>query len=88
MSGMVGNKNVEILRDSGCNEIFVKGEFVDEADFLGIVGYMMAVNQTLIRAPIPRIEVDKPFYRGTFDDMCMVMFWTPGGRMIRTQSGE
>ena len=31
----------------------------------------MTVNQTLIRAPIARIEVDPPFYTGTVEAMCM-----------------
>ena len=35
MSGMVENKNVEVLRDSGCNGIIVERESVDEADFIG-----------------------------------------------------
>ena len=71
MSGKVGNKNVEVLRDSGCNGIIVKRELVDEADFIGKVGCMMTADQTLIRARIARIEVDTPFYTGTVEAMCM-----------------
>ena len=71
MSGKVGNKNVEVLPDSKCNGVIVKSELVDEADFVGKVGYMMAVNRMLIRAPIARIEVDMPFYTGTVEAMCV-----------------
>ena len=42
MSGKVGNKNVEVFRDMQ--------KFVDEANFIGKMGYMMTVNRTLIRA--------------------------------------
>ena len=51
--------------------MIVKRELVDEADFIGKVGYMMTVNRTLIRAPIARIEVNTPFYTGTVEAMCM-----------------
>ena len=44
MSGKVGNKNVEVLRDSGCNGVIVKRKLVDGADFFEKVGYMMRVN--------------------------------------------
>ena len=44
---------------------------MDEADFIGKVGYMMTVNQTLIRAPIARTEVDTPIYTETVEAMCM-----------------
>ena len=35
MSGKVGNKNVEDLRDSGCNGVIVERKLVDEVDFIG-----------------------------------------------------
>ena len=71
MSGKVGNKNVEVLQDSRCDGVIVERELVDEADFIGKVGYMMTVNRTLIRAPIARIEVDTPIYTETVEAMCM-----------------
>ena len=63
MSGKIGNKHVEVLRDSGCNGVIVKRKLVDEADFIGKGGYMMTVNRTLIRAAIAKIEVDTSLYR-------------------------
>ena len=61
-----------IFRDSGCNGAIVKRELVDEADFIGEVGYMMTVDRTLIKAPIARIEVDISYFNtGTVEAMCM-----------------
>ena len=71
MSGKLGNNNKEVWQDSGCNGVIVERKIVDEADFIGKVGYMMTVNLMLIRAPIARIEVDTPFYTGTVEAMCM-----------------
>ena len=44
---------------------------MDEADFVGGVGYMMTVDRTLIRTVIAKIEIDTPFYAGTVKAMCM-----------------
>ena len=44
ISGKVGNKNIEVLQDCGCNGVIVEKHFVDEADFIGKVGYMMTVD--------------------------------------------
>ena len=48
MSGKMGNKNVEVLRDNTCYGVIVKRKLVDEADFIGKVGYVMTVDRTLI----------------------------------------
>ena len=51
-SSKVGNKNVEVLRDSRCNGVIFKRELMDKANFIGKMGYIMTVNRTLIRALI------------------------------------
>ena len=71
MSGYVRNKNVEVLRDSGCNEVIFKRELKVDAHFIAEMVYMITVNRTLIRALIARIEVNTPFYTGTMEAMCM-----------------
>ena len=38
MSGKIGNKNVEVLRDNGCNGENVKKDLADEVTFTGKVG--------------------------------------------------
>ena len=95
LSGKVRNKNVEVFRDSGCNEVIVKKELVDKADFIGKVGNMVTVDRTLMRAPIARVEVDTSFYTGTVEamsmknllfDLLLGMFREPGSGMI--QNGE
>ena len=99
ISEKVGNKNEEVLEDSGCNGVIVKRELVHEADFIEKVGYM-TVDRTLIEASIVTIKVDTPFYTGTVEAMCMKdslldliiglleMFWEPGSQMIRIHCVE
>ena len=67
----MGNKNLDVLRNSECNGVIVKKELVDEADFTGEVECIMTVDRTLIRAFIARIEVDTPFYTGNIEATCM-----------------
>ena len=62
---------MEILRDSGYYVVIVKRELANEADFIEEIGHMMALDRTLIRAPIARFEVDTPFYTGIVEAMCM-----------------
>ena len=38
MPDKVKNKNVNVLQDSGCNEMILKRELVDKADFIGKMG--------------------------------------------------
>ena len=41
MSGMVGDRNEEVLRESGCNGVIVKRELSDDADYIGEVVYTL-----------------------------------------------
>ena len=71
VSGKMGDKNVEVFRDSGCKGVIVKREQVDETDFTGEVGYILTVDRTLNRVPFFGIDVDTPFYTKTIVAICM-----------------
>ena len=72
LSGKVGDKKVEVLRDTGCSGvIIIKRESVDEADFIGKMGRIMTVDRTLKRAPMAKVKVDTPFYVGTVEALCL-----------------
>ena len=71
LSGKVGGKKVEVLRDTGCSGVIIRRELVDEADFTGKVGHIMTVDRTLKRVPIAKVEVDTPFYVGTVEALCL-----------------
>ena len=64
LSGKVGGKKVEVLRDTGCSEIIIRRELVDETEFNGEMGHIMTVDRTIKRAPTAKVEVDTPFYVG------------------------
>ena len=70
LSGKVGGKKVEVLRDTGCSGVIIRTELVDETDFTGEMGHIMTVDRTIKQAPMAKVEVDTPFYVGTVETLC------------------
>ena len=70
-TGKVGENEVEVLRDTGCNGVIVRRELVKKEDFTGSMGYVMAIDQTLKEAPIAEIKVDTPYYTGVAQAICL-----------------
>ena len=69
--GMVGNKSVTVLRDTGCFGVIVKRELVAEEQLTGKVGYIMTVARTLLKALFTKIEISMPYYSGTVEALCL-----------------
>ena len=69
--GMVGNKSVTVLRDTGCSGVIVKRELVAEEQLTGKVGYIMTVARTLLKAPFANVEISTLFYSGTVEALCL-----------------
>ena len=67
----VGENEVEVLRDTDCNGVIVRRELVKEDNFTGSMGYVMAMDRTLKEAPIAGIKVDKPYYTGVTQALCL-----------------
>ena len=65
--GMVGNKSVTVLRDIGCSGVIVKKDLVAEGQLTGMVGYIMTVVRTLLKAPFANVEISMPCYSGTVE---------------------
>ena len=70
VTGKVGENVVEVLHDTGCTDVIVRREWVKEEDFIGSMGYVMAIDQTLKEAPIAEIKVDMPYYTGVTKTIC------------------
>ena len=67
----VGENVVEVLRDSGYNDVIVRRELVKEDDFTGSMDYVMAIDRTLKEAPIAEIKVDMLYYAGATQVICL-----------------
>ena len=69
-TGKVGENEVEVLRDTGCNGVIVRRELVKKEDFTGSMGYVMVIDRTLKEAPIAEVKVDTPYYTGVTQAIC------------------
>ena len=65
--GMVGNKSVTVLRDTGFSGVIVKRKLVAEEQLTGKVGYIMTVARTLLKASFANVEISTPYYSGTVE---------------------
>ena len=61
-TGKVGENEVEVLRDTGCNGVIVRRELLKKDDFTDSMKYLMAIDRTLKEAPIAEIKVVTPYY--------------------------
>ena len=70
-TGKVGENVFVVLRDAGCNGVFVRRELAKEDVFTGNMRYMMAIDWTLKEAPIAEIETNKPYYTRVTQAICL-----------------
>ena len=62
--GRVGNRQVTVLRDTGCSGAVVNAQFVEKEQFIGKDGYMMMIDKTIRKGPSAIIMVATPFHTG------------------------
>ena len=72
VNGKVGERCVEVLRDTGCTGVLIKRDVVNQGELTGEKGFVTTFDKTLlIRAPIAKIEVDTPYYVGEVEALCV-----------------
>ena len=71
VKGNVGDKTVDVLRDTGCSGIEVKKELVSEEQYTGDFNCMLLINNTVRKLPIALITVDTPYLSGEADVQCL-----------------
>ena len=72
VKGRVGEKPVDVLRDTGCSGIVVKRELVSEDQFTGDFSVMLLIDSTARKVPIPNIDVDTPYLKGQVEAQCLL----------------
>ena len=73
VKGRVGEKTVDVLRDSGCSGLVVKKDLVGEDQFTGDfnLNVMLLIDNTATKVPIARIYVDTPYLKGHVEAQCL-----------------
>ena len=56
VKGRVGEKSVDVLRDTGCSGIVVKRDLVSEDQFTGDFNVMLLIDNTARKVPIVKID--------------------------------
>ena len=62
VKGRLGERSVDVLRDTGCSGIVVKRDPMSEDQFTGDFNVMLA---------IAKIDVDTPFLKGEVEAQCL-----------------
>ena len=71
VTGKVGDQCIKVLRDTGCNGVIIRRDFVSQEELTEHEGYMMTVDRTLKKAAMARIKVDTPYFVGEVDALCL-----------------
>ena len=71
VKGRVGEKSVNVLRDTGCSGTVVKKDLVSGDHFTGDFNVMLLINNTARKVPIAKIDVDTPYLKGLVEVQCL-----------------
>ena len=71
VKGRVGEKSVDVLRDTGCSGIVVKRDLVSEDQFTGDFNVMLLIDNTARKVPIAKIDVNTPYLKGQVEAQCL-----------------
>ena len=66
--GRVGEKSVDVLRDTGCSGTVVKRDLVSEDQFTGDFNVMLLIDNTGRKVPIAKIDIGNVPGARTVDD--------------------
>ena len=64
VKGRVGERSVDVLRDTGCSGIVVKRGLVSEDHFTGDFNVMLLIDNTAGKVPMAKIDIDTPYGQG------------------------
>ena len=71
VKGRVGEKPVDVLRDTGCSGIVMKRELVSDDQFTGDFNVMLLTDNRARNVPIAKIDVDTPYLKGQVKAQCL-----------------
>ena len=69
--GTVNDKEVRVLRDTGCTGVVVRRSLVSDGQMLNKQSGVTLINNYKQRCPVARINIDCPFFRGSTDALCI-----------------
>ena len=71
VQGMVEEKSVEVLRDTGCSGVIVSKHVVPEGAYTGRNQTMVMVDYSTRVVPEVKVNIDTPYYKGEVLALCV-----------------
>ena len=71
VQGFVGEKPVEVLRDTGCSGVIVSKDSVPESAYTGRSQTMVMVDYSSRVVPEVKVSIDTPYYKGVVLALCV-----------------
>ncbi|XP_075737410.1 uncharacterized protein LOC119162224 [Rhipicephalus microplus] len=71
LTGLVGGREVRVLRDTGCNTVIVKTSLVNHDDFTGTSAPVYLLDRSVRMLREAWVDVETPFYSGRLKAKCM-----------------
>ena len=71
VQGFVGEKPVEVLRDTGCSGVIVSKVLVPESAYTGRSQTMVMVDYSSRVVPEVKVSIDTPYYKGEVLALCV-----------------
>ncbi|XP_052809601.1 uncharacterized protein LOC128238066 [Mya arenaria] len=69
--GLLGNRHVKVLRDTGCSGVIVKKALVSIDDITDRTQTCLMADGSKVTASIARVSLDTPYFSGDIDAWCM-----------------
>ncbi|KAK3734256.1 hypothetical protein RRG08_049674 [Elysia crispata] len=69
--GLVGDKTVDVLRDTGCEGVLVRRRLADDDQLTAKCCLIVRIDNTLLLAENVRIQVKTPYLYGEVEALCI-----------------
>jgi hypothetical protein len=70
VKGCIGNKVVNVLRDTGCSRAAIRRDLVKPEQMTGQKQKCLLADDGVVKADVAKIEVDTPYFTGNVMDWC------------------
>jgi len=68
---LLENKPVQVLRDTGCSAVIVRGSLVSGTKLTRQEARCVLIDGSTRRAPVAQVFLDTPYFTGVIDAVCM-----------------
>ena len=75
VKGLVGDKTVDVLKDTGCEGVVVRCGLVDDDQLTGKCCLIVSIDNTVVLAEKARIQVKTPYLSGEVGVLCIPVIY-------------